>query len=437
AAGNRARVDEHDGTSRHYLYDDLYQLTQDRVTDASSVLVYQRDFVYDAVGNRTEQKIDEGSGPTAVGSTYDDRDRLLTAATASYGWDTNGNLTAQDETSYGWDFENRLTSAILADGTVVETRYDADGNRVRTAVTPPGGPTTALDYLVDTTGFLSHVVAEVVGGSVQTLYTRADDQLIGSYQPVSGASSYFHADGLGSVRGLSDELGGITDRYSYTAFGELLEHTGSSFNPYQFAAEPFDPNVGFSYNRARWMDVASGRSLSIDPLAGVGHDPATLHRYSYSLNDPVNRLDPSGEASLLNISIAAAIVNGLAAAALTAYRGGNAGEIVLNGIGVAAATFLLLYYGIPAIEALLVRFWPAIFASSVATGMVVGSTGQLPRSALVQAARSSGRTVEFYSRLTQAPEVGRTLYTATGPAARELASAARPDGVLYLARIPY
>ena len=48
------------------------------------------------------------------------------------------------------------------DGTVVEHAYDADGNRVQTKTTPPGrSATTTTDYLVDTSGSLSHVVAEI------------------------------------------------------------------------------------------------------------------------------------------------------------------------------------------------------------------------------------------------------------------------------------
>ncbi|MCP3935642.1 MAG: RHS repeat protein, partial [Actinomycetia bacterium] len=314
AAGNRTRIDEHDGTSRHYVYDDLYRLTQDRVTDASSTQIYQRDFVYDPVGNRTEQTLDEGGGATTIASTYDDRGRLLTAAATSYGWDTNGNLASQDGTSYAWDYENRLTSVSLADGTLVETTYDADGNRVRTSVTPAGGGAATVDYLVDTTGFLSHVVADVVSGWVQTLYTRADDQLIGLYRPGSGASQFYHVDGLGSVRVLSDEAGGVAGRYSYTAFGELLEQEGSDLQPYQFAGEPFDPNVGFYYNRARWLDVASGRFASEDPFGGILREPLTLHRYLYANVDPVDLVDPSGRlvsgASLASFAIAGAI-NGI------------------------------------------------------------------------------------------------------------------------------
>ncbi|MCP3997307.1 MAG: RHS repeat protein [bacterium] len=312
-AGNRTRIDEQDGTSRHYTYDGLYRLTQDRVTTGSSAQVYVRDFTYDSVGNRLDQTTTGGNGSASLASTYDTRDRLLTAGPTNYGWDANGNLRSRTNggsTTYDWDIENRLTSITLADGTLVETTYDVDGNRVRTAVAPPGGPTTAVDYLVDTSalgglvgtaGFLSHVVAEIEGGSVQTLYTRANDQLIGLYRPASGTTKCFHADGLGSVRVLSNEAGESTDRYAYTAFGDLLEHSGSDGQPYQFVAEPYDPNLGFYYNRARWMFPETGRFLSVDPFMGNVSDPQTLHAYSYAASDPVGKIDPTGQRLLTTL----------------------------------------------------------------------------------------------------------------------------------------
>ncbi|MCP3939447.1 MAG: hypothetical protein GY708_29220, partial [Actinomycetia bacterium] len=325
-AGNRIRVDERDGTSRLYTYDDLYRLTQDRVTDPADVQVYQQDFVYDSVGNRLQQVVDEGGGPATIASIYDDRDRLLAADTTSYGWDANGNLTGKTEggaTSYLWDFENRLTSVTLNDGTVVETTYDVDGNRVRTAVTPPAGPTTAVDYLVDTTGYLSHVVAEVLGGSVQTLYSRADDELIGLYRPASGIQRYYHADGLGSMRTLSDDSGVVTDRYSYNAFGELLEHSGSDPNPYRFSGEPLDSNTGFYYNRARWLDVASGRFASMDPFREASGEPRSLHRYLYALNEPIGTTDPTGlfGEGFVGLAISLAIYGVVGAAVSVAVNG--------------------------------------------------------------------------------------------------------------------
>lgn len=93
---------------------------------------------------------------------------------------------------------------------------------------------------------------------------------------------------------MTDESGGITDRYDYTAFGELLEHAGTDSQPYRFVGEPYDPNTGFYYNRARWLDPAVGRFVRPDPFRGVIHDPLTLHRYLYAGADPVNNVDPTG-----------------------------------------------------------------------------------------------------------------------------------------------
>ncbi len=292
-AGNRTRIDEHDGTSRHYDYDDLYRLTQDRVTDASGEQVYQRDFVYDPVGNRLQQTIEEGSGPTVVDSTYDDRNRLLTSAATAYGWDANGNLTSHDGSTYAWDYENRLIAITPVDGTFVETTYDADGNRVRTLVTAVDDEITSVDYLVDAAEPLSHVVAEVAGGSVQALYIRAVGQLIGSYRPAA-TTRYYHGDGSESVRALSDEAGAVTDRYRYTAFGELTNHLGQDPNGYLFTGEPLDASTGLYYLRARWMSSDKGRFLSVDPLPGITIEPRSAHSYTYAAGDPVNMRDPTG-----------------------------------------------------------------------------------------------------------------------------------------------
>ena len=307
-AGTRTRIDELDGTSHYYQFDALYRLTRDRVTDTAGALVYQRDFTYDSVGNRLSQTLDDGGLPETIASSYDSRDRLLTAGPTSYGWDAEGNLTDDGTTTYQWDVLNRLTSVTLDDGTVVETTYDADGNRVRTVTSPSdGGLGLTVDYLVDTSGILSHVVAEIAEGQIQTLYTRADDQLISLYRVTSGASRYYHSDALGSVRLMSDETGTVTDRYTYTAFGELLEHVGTDPQPYQFTGEPYEPHSELYFNRARWLDAATGRFVAADPFAGFLSDPLSLHRYQYAGLNPVSATDPSGLFSVSEMNIVGSI----------------------------------------------------------------------------------------------------------------------------------
>ncbi|HEY7511050.1 MAG TPA: RHS repeat-associated core domain-containing protein [Vicinamibacteria bacterium] len=293
-AGNRTQVVEHDGTTRAYGYDPVYRLVSESV---SGTQPYVKNFTYDAVGNRVLQ-VDSATGSIAY--AYDERDRLVTAGGASYGWSDNGDLTTKpgaDGATMTWDFDHRLRRAVKADGTVVTHAYDADGNRVRTEVTPPTGPPQATDYLVDPAGPLSHVVLETDGaGTALAYYLRAEDDVLAVVR--AGSTRFLHADGQGSTRRLTDEAGEITDTYAYSAFGELLDHTGSDPNPYRFAGEALDPNLGFYYNRARWLDTASGRFLSPDPFAGLEHDPQSLHKYLYAHADPANRTDPTGLFSL-------------------------------------------------------------------------------------------------------------------------------------------
>jgi len=253
-SGNRTRIIESAGLPQErtldYSYDALYRLTGETVTESLGLgLVYAKTFGYDPVGNRLAQTTTVqpagSAGPNLQPGTitygYDTRDRLLTEQldalppTAS-GWDANGNLTTKDaEATYTWDHENRLIAVAKTDGTIVEHSYDPDGNRVQTSVTPPGGSTTTTDFLVDTSGSLSQVVAETDGtGTLQAYYVRGDD-LLAVMRPLVPAPTsatdwqtrYYHADGIGSIRRLTDEAANITDGYTYSAFGELLAHTGS------------------------------------------------------------------------------------------------------------------------------------------------------------------------------------------------------------------
>lgn len=293
-AGNRTRIVEHDGATRSYQYDSLYRLTRESVT-AGAAPVYENTFTYDPVGNRLSQQRTVTSGASTIHYTYDDRDRLLTEGGATYSWDANGNLTAKsaaDGAVYVWDPDNRLIQVTKTDGTVVTHAYDADGNRVRTEITPPNGPPAVTEYLVDPANELSRVVAEAdATGNLLAYYVWGDDLL--AVLRTSG-TRFYHADGLGSIRALTDETGAVTDTYTFSAFGELLAHTGTDPNGYLFAGEPLDFNSGFYYLRARWMDPGLGRLISTDPAAGYASDPRSIHKYLYAANSPADLIDPSG-----------------------------------------------------------------------------------------------------------------------------------------------
>jgi RHS repeat-associated protein len=86
----------------------------------------------------------------------------------------------------------------------------------------------------------------------------------------------------------------VTDTYDYDAFGNVVNQTGSTPGNYLFAGEQYDPALGLYYNRARYLNTATGRFWSMDTYKGDKWRPTTLHRYSYSWNNPPNVVDPSG-----------------------------------------------------------------------------------------------------------------------------------------------
>lgn len=310
--GNRLSVAEHSGRIVRYTYDALYRLTQETVTNAA--VNGSVGYTYDAVGNRLSRTSTVAGLPAQQNLTYDANDRPTSEA-----HDQNGNTMQGQGATYAYDSENRLAEV---NGGAVRYLYDGDGNRVAKI---EGGITTR--YLVDTNNHTGHaqVVEELVGPNVSRQYTYGHDlvsqrQLIGTEWRVS-----FHGyDGHGSVRYLTDAGGAVTDTYTYDAFGNLIARTGATPNDYLYAGQRFDAAVGLYYLRARYMNPASGRFLTMDLLDGSAFEPQTLHKYLYVVNDPVNKLDPSGlQHSLTTVTLSIAVLGIMASTAayfFLAYR---------------------------------------------------------------------------------------------------------------------
>ena len=177
--------------------------------------------------------------------------------------------------------------------------YDAFGNRVAKTV---NGVTTL--YLVEDdvnpTG-LPQVVEETVNGAVTRSYTYGLER-ISEAQPIQGAwtPSFYEYDGAGSVRQLTNLAANVTvtDTYEYDAFGNAINKTGATPNNYLYRGEQYDPDLGLYYLRARYYNPATGRFLSVDPLADEGQ-----RRYQYAAANPVDGMDPNGSEALIEYAL--------------------------------------------------------------------------------------------------------------------------------------
>jgi RHS repeat-associated protein len=227
------------------------------------------------------------SGITPGSWTYNTDDEFLTGEADSY--DNNGNTTRSGANSYVFDSENHLKSM----NGVVTMVYDGDGNRVAKTVN-----SVTTRYLVDDlnpTGE-AQVVDELVGGVVTRQYTYGLER-ISENQFVNNAwtPGFYGYDGSGSVRQLTNyATGQITDTDDYDAFGNKVNSTGTTPNNYLYRGEQYDSDLGLYYLRARYYNPATGRFLNVDSLAGQGQ-----RRYQYAAADPVNGMDPSGNADLV------------------------------------------------------------------------------------------------------------------------------------------
>jgi RHS repeat-associated protein len=281
AVGNRLTMQDLEGTTS-YNYDSLYRLTQ--VTYPNSEQV---SYAYDAMGNRTAMTSTVSGGITY---TYDAADRLLVSLSpglpVTYTWDANGNMTGKGSATYTFDALDRLTQ-VVSGTTTVQFGYNGDG--VRLSKTVNG---VATSYVQDLAAGLSVVLAETTGG--QTSRYVYGNGLVTRIDP-AGTPSFFHADGLGSTRALSNLAGQRTDAYSYDVFGMERSHTGSSGQPFTFAGEQADGELGLVYLRARYYDPAVGRFIQRDRRGGVPSHPQSLNRYVYVQNNPTSLIDPSGE----------------------------------------------------------------------------------------------------------------------------------------------
>jgi large repetitive protein len=298
AGGKRVELLENNGRRVGYAYDKIDRLLTEQITDGTNGN-RTTGYLYDAIGNRLS-KTDSVAGVTSY--VYDNNDRLLTETngtkiiTSTY--DNNGsNLTRGDGTSLTtntWDIEQRLIQSVT-DGSTTSYQYDANGVRVSSKT---GGVETR--YLVDFNRPHASVVLEYnASGTPIVDYTYG----IGLISQQRGSvTAFYHADGLGSTRFLTDIGGGVTDTYVYDAYGNTLSTSGTTVNNYLYTGEQFDKNLGEYYLRARYYNPSQGRFMGRDPFDGMLEQPLSLNKYAYVHGNPINNTDPTGMYSMTEVS---------------------------------------------------------------------------------------------------------------------------------------
>ena len=141
--------------------------------------------------------------------------------------------------------------SIFRRATIVSFKYDPVGNRIYKA-SSSGTSIFAYDGddLIEETNATGAVVAR---------YTHSTDNDEPLAELRSAATSYYHADGLGSITSLSNAAGALAQTYTFDSFGKLTASSGSLTNPFQFTSRELDSETNLYYFRNRYYDPQSGR----------------------------------------------------------------------------------------------------------------------------------------------------------------------------------
>ena len=59
----------------------------------------------------------------------------------------------------------------------------------------------------------------------------------------SGATSFYHADGLGTITSLANTSGSLAQTYTFDSFGNQTASSGSQTNSFRYTGREFDSTV--------------------------------------------------------------------------------------------------------------------------------------------------------------------------------------------------
>jgi RHS repeat-associated protein len=116
-------------------------------------------------------------------------------------------------------------------------------------------------------------------GAVQEryLYEPGDDQILARTSS-GGATGWYLADRLGSVRDVVNSSATVLFHTGYDSFGNQVNQSGTGGDRFLFTAQQYDSFVALYYSAVPYYSPAVGRLVSRNPDGFAAGDP-NLYRY--------------------------------------------------------------------------------------------------------------------------------------------------------------
>ena len=208
--------------------------------------------------------------------------------------------------------------------------YNADGLRTKRT-----NGTKTYEYIYNG----SQLTQMTVDGKTLTFsYDASGTPLSVNY---NGTTYYYVTNIQGDITAILNSSGTEVVSYTYDTWGNPLATTGSladdigTYNPLRYRGYVYDQETGFYYLQSRYYNPEIGRFINADDVSNLGAEDSIvgLNIFAYCSNNPANRFDGSGNASLPNwakIAIGVGII--AAAAAVTIATGGAAAGTVVAAV---------------------------------------------------------------------------------------------------------